>query len=289
MDRFAKYIDFICIPSNNTDHNSPQEHSYAKELAAEGNLYAAAVIKAMGPGMKSYPPNKGVDLDVANRLMEWSKLHSFLKGDRSKPTGDHLKPKDVPNYPFNPYGLLALGPKEPQKYALFDWDRTISCVEGVVPTVITSENSKEMMDDAFIYLIKKSRIPFMKKMFRTLKENGVAIHILTSNPAASKDGPFRAFFLEMIVRLFNDDEHESDEYQYTENGTTVHVYQEFDRGTFMMSREEADTMLHSTMDYTMQGNNLKKSAMVCHIIPNIKYCPKKTATRKIMIVPTFYF
>ena len=126
---------------------------------------------------------------------------------------------------------------------MFDWDRTISCVEGIVPSAIPSDDnnlrfssslfasqresgvsSKEFLDDVFKYLMREDRIPMLKSLFRELKDKGVNIHILTNNPAASVDSPYRSVFIEMLSRLFNDDDEKMEEREYMKDGIYVSIF-----------------------------------------------------------------
>ena len=251
MSRFSDSMHYLRIKSDNVNAESGEESTYTMKMAMEGNRYASAIMAVIGPNMKSYSPNDGIDADVAKKLKTWA---SKVKGE---------------------------------KYALIDWDRTISCIEGIVPQAFQMGGSdKEFLDDAFVYLMRRDRIPHLKSLFRYLKASGVNIHILTHNPYASVDSPYRPIFIEMMWRLFNDEDAQQKEYNYVENGVRVHVFQESSRALFTVGREELEGMLHSTVDYTLPGKVLHKSNMVCHIIPNIKKCPrrKQNATRRVFLI-----
>ena len=241
MSRFKESMDYIWIKSDM--ERSPDESNYTKQMAFKGNRYAAAIIAATGSNMISYPPNDGIDDAVAKKLLSWA---NTIKGD---------------------------------KYALLDWDRTISCIEGIVPSAIPSRN-KEFLDDVFEYLIRKDRIPMLKSLFRELKDKGVHIHILTNNQAASVDSPYRSVFIEMMSRLFNDDDEKTEEREYMENGVYVRVLSSSISKVSLISREELDAMLHSTVDYTLPGKPLQKSNMVCSVVPEIKHCPRNNTRRR---------
>jgi hypothetical protein len=251
MSRFKDSIDYIPIPSSDNDH-SPEESNYTKSLAKKGNLYAATIIDIMGPNAKSYPPNQGINESVAKKLKAWAS---------SIPT---------------------------EKYALFDWDRTISCVEGIVGRAVENSTEKEFLDDAFVYLMREDRIPMLKDLFRHLKAQGVHIHILTNNPGASVDSPYRHVFIEMMSRLFNEDDERAEERDFVEKGVRIHIFTSSVSKVSLISREELESMLHSTEDYTMAGQPLHKSNMVCHIVPGMRRCPpvpliplnKKKKTRR---------
>ena len=257
MVRLSSAVDYIHIPSNMANTKSDKEWRYAKNLAKQGNLYAIEVAKHK---FRNYPLNHGIDIPTAERILKWSAVAA----------------------------TAAAQTAGPQPVALFDWDRTISCVEGIIPAAFnghlgqfmnpmmgfevgwTTYPSKEFLDDMFAYLMRASRIPILKSLFRGLRARGVAVHILTNNPDASQQSLFRRIFLEMLSRLFNDDEHQQKEYEYERNGATVHIYEEFSAMRQTVSSEELDAMLHSTIDYIREGEPLNKSLAVCRMNPPIE-------------------
>lgn len=253
MSWLSSAIDFIHIPSNTTNAKSDKEWKYAKSLANEGNLYAIAISKRK---FLTYPPNHGINNKVVERLKHWAKSIDLDK----RPT------------------------------VLFDWDRTISCVEeGISADVFkdhigfsssymmngnavvwTTFPSKEFLDDMFVYLIRSSRISMIKDLFRELKARGVDIRIVTHNLNASRNSPFRRIFLEMIARLFNDDTHQQKQYEVERNGAKIFVYEEYSSKHQVVSAEEADAMLHSTIDYIREDEPFNKSYAVCRMEPPIE-------------------
>jgi hypothetical protein len=251
MIRLSSAVDYVYVPCNNADENSDKEWLYAKSLAKQGNLYAKAVSKHK---FRTFPPNHGINQTIAERLNKWAKTNSST--DR----------------PLT---------------ALFDWDRTISCVEGISTEAFaghigqftspmmngsagwTTYPSKEFLDDMFVYLMRASRIPMIKDLFRELRTRGVDIRIVTNNPAASRQSPFRRIFLEMLARLYNDDKYEKKEYEFERNGSTIHVYEEYSAKNQVISAAELDAMLHSTIDYIHPSESFNKSYAVCRMNPPI--------------------
>jgi len=122
--------------------------------------------------------------------------------------------------------------------------------------------SKEFLDDTFVYVMKSERIAMLRDLFRTLLQNNVKIHILTHNPYASVTNPFRPIFIELMWRLFNEDYNEEYESSITRNGTTTFIYQSSSHKISLLSRDELDKMLHSTMDYTDPGEPFIKRNIV---------------------------
>ena len=311
MSRFKDSIDYIPIPSSDNDH-SPEESNYTESLAKKGNLYAAAIIDIAGPKSKSYPPNNGINESVAKTLKTWAshqgdenpdslceaKREAGFRRTEGSPAWrlrrQDCRPLDAGVSPNSaPSGSEAQEEetrRSLEKYALFDWDRTISCIEGVVGRAFEFEEAgtKEFLDDAFLYLMREDRIPMLKDLFRHLRGQGVHIHILTNNPGASIDSPYRAVFIEMMSRLFNEDDEQAEERDYVEKGVRIHIFSSSISKVSLISREELESMLHSTVDYTMAGQPLHKSNMVCHIVPGMRRCPpvpliplnKKKKTRR---------
>ena len=126
---------------------------------------------------------------------------------------------------------------------------------------------KEFLDDMFVYLMRPERVQMLRNLFRTLRANNVQIHILTHNPYASVTNPFRKIFVEMMWRVFNEDEQNEFAEQYKDRtGSFVRLYRSSSRTVSIVSREELDGMLHSTMDYTDSNEPFMKR----NIAENIK-------------------
>ena len=82
-------------------------------------------------------------------------------------------------------------PEIHKKVAIFDWDGTLSVVEGlIVPTVkeyADFTSGKISYEDAGVYYCgSKQRLDVLKKLFHKLRKDGVEIYILTNNPIALK-------------------------------------------------------------------------------------------------------
>lgn len=279
MSIYSDLMDYIPVLNKDT-----REDKYTKDLAKKGNLYAQTLLKTGD----SNTINCGITRRIANALKKWSALST-----------DH------------------------PKYALFDWDGTISCAEGfsiksiqegtrILPThsllnpPITSLSlrncrnsrgilstfgrpcivsrkrgggrrkttrryrnsirplvmpSKEFLDDMFMYMINPTRINMLRDLFRTLLLNGVHIHILTHNMYASIQNPYRIIFIEMLWRLFNENLHQEHKEQYKDKtGAFVQVYSSSSSTLSVLSKEDINAMLHSTVDYTNLGEMpLKKN------------------------------
>lgn len=299
MNIHAKTVDYIRVPNTSQNH----EPTYTKDLAKTGNQYAIRIRKS---GTSNFV-NKGFDHKIANQLKKWSRI-----------------------------------PTHSPKYALFDWDGTISATEGFsldvfdtipndlrIPSACTPKikftspmmsfllpnmrggtksvrkksrktkkhhhrqnmtlqemldsqeyqhdsmrplvmPSKEFLDDMFVYLMRPERVKMLRDLFRTLLSNGVRVHIFTHNPYASTANSYRQIFIEMMWRLFNQRYvpfNQNSENQYSREykdrkGNLVKIVESSSHLVSLISKEELDSMLHSTMDYTNEGEPFLKHNMM---------------------------
>ena len=99
--------------------------------------------------------------------------------------------------------------KADYKFIFFDWDRTLSVIEGIIYPSFPNKFIKYNIeyDHVLEYLIgSKARINKLKKMYLKLIENNVKVFILTNNCISSKNNSIgnRPEFLNLIRRLFPD-------------------------------------------------------------------------------------
>lgn len=99
-------------------------------------------------------------------------------------------------------------PSDEVKRVIFDWDRTITRVEGFLtpPALVEGETIETMFrksryditpDQIINYIISPDRIDPLKKLYIELRSNGVEIYILTNNSVA--ESSMSAFY--QIVSL----------------------------------------------------------------------------------------
>ena len=292
MNIHAKTVDYIRVPNTSQNH----EPTYTKDLAKTGNQYAIRIRKS---GTSNFV-NKGFDHKIANQLKKWSRI-----------------------------------PTHSLKYALFDWDGTISATEGfsldvfdtipndlLTPSACTPKikftspmmdfllpnmrggtksvrkksrktkkhhhrqnmtlqemldsqeyqhdsmrplvmPSKEFLDDMFVYLMRPERVKMLRDLFRTLLSNGVRVHIFTHNPYASTANSYRQIFIEIMWRMFNENSENQYSREYKDRkGNLVKIVESSSHLVSLISREELDSMLHSTMDYTNEGEPFLKRNMM---------------------------
>jgi len=158
VDMYADSIDYVPV-SNRVPTDRDREDQYTKDLAKIGNRYAMAIVDKQPNNFV----NRGLDKRTANKLKEWS----------------------LPNFPD----------KLSQKYALFDWDGTISATEGfcVEPFGSTRRHTQ------------KSASLFLNNKTRGRRQNGYErrnwkIHQAerSRNDAGVSNGEYNLFLSNMI-------------------------------------------------------------------------------------------
>lgn len=91
------------------------------------------------------------------------------------------------------------------RFAVFDWDRTISVVEGLaIPPIFSGEdiNKDAFIADMTTYVLGSHvRRKILIHMFQNILEKDIEVVILTNNPAALTNTPQRDTFLKMIKIL----------------------------------------------------------------------------------------
>ena len=95
----------------------------------------------------------------------------------------------------------------PHRAALFDWDRTITKMEGYVDACLQhtllesrSVEYERMIEDALIYLCGgEGRLSMLRAMFRNLHERGVELFVLTNNTGCGSVN-----FTNLMKKLFED-------------------------------------------------------------------------------------
>lgn len=125
----------------------------------------------------------------------------------------------------------------PDKVAIFfDWDRTITCVEGMVinkgiemNALLTSLNNGSVTyEDLLVFLMGGTeRLQMIKYMFKNIIESGTNFFILTHNPYASIRTDTREIYKNLLMMLTG------------------------------YSKNEVNNLLYSSIDY---GNKKAKSA-----------------------------
>lgn len=123
---------------------------------------------------KAYP-NNGIDI-IMPQLSDWIVAHS----------GDGLNENSC---------------------LLFDWDRTITVVEGMLfgknnDLLESLDTGTVTFDDLLMFVMGSSeRIESIRNMFEKIINSGMPFYILTHNSNASKFTPSRRVYIELIKRL----------------------------------------------------------------------------------------
>lgn len=148
--------------------NAEQNQEYLHNFASRGNSYARFLnglpAKLKTTIMGKGRPNNGID-DNLGELNTW------------------------------------IGRRNGQKVLLFDWDKTITVVEGMQFTGLTDAVDFE---DMIEYVMGgRERFRRIQDMFQSCKQNGVAFLFITHNPNAKRGGDNRQIYLHIINRLVN--------------------------------------------------------------------------------------
>jgi hypothetical protein len=148
--------------------NAEQNQEYIHNFAARGNSYARFLnglpAKFKTSIMGKGRPNNGID-DNLGELNTW------------------------------------IGRRNGQKVLLFDWDKTITVVEGMQFSGLTDAVDFE---DMIEYVMGgRDRFRRIQQMFQSCKQNGVAFFFITHNPNAKRGGDNRRIYLDIINRLVN--------------------------------------------------------------------------------------
>ena len=155
---------------------------YMEKQATAGNIYAQITMRELGP--EPYICEGITDEIISTILTSW------IERTRSYEN----------------------------RFAVFDWDRTTSVVEGLaIPSGFPYkgkkgnkgiEDNKGIEEDAFIahmttYVLGgEPRIEMLKSMFQNIIASGTKVVILTNNPSALPNSQQRNTFLKMIKIIF---------------------------------------------------------------------------------------
>ena len=215
------------------------EPKYTKRLAKKGNQYATALLRT---GSRNFV-NKGIDQTIAGRLKKWS----FIQTPE-------------------------------QKYAIFDWDGTISSSEGFSLDALSPpmQFTSPMMD-FLLPTYRGGKTANLPKKYRirqkTRKYRDKPLHEMVGSPEYQNiltqhiTIPSKEFLDDMFVYMMRPDRVEMLRglfHTLLSNNVQVHVFTQNPyastanpyRKIFieMMSRlfnsRDLDSMLHSTIDYT---------------------------------------
>jgi hypothetical protein len=162
------------------DKSKPDEYSsgkdYMEKQAIAGNIYAQMTMRELGPELHIC---KGItDEIISKQLSPWIEQTQGAE----------------------------------KRFAVFDWDRTISVVEGLA--IPRGFPYKTITEDAFIadmtnYVLGgEPRKQMLIHMFQNILEKDIEVVVLTNNPSAMQNMKQRNTFLKMIkiiIPQFNDD------------------------------------------------------------------------------------
>lgn len=167
---------------------------------------------------KTYKTEKAKKYDLNQQYIELflnedntyaSNLDSIIKSKPDVKILDKIIGKDYPNNGIDEYidDLLKWTEIDtPNKVVLFDWDRTITVVEGLYTEQLNEKiinNEIKIHDIAVFIMGGEERLKKYKRMFDHFSKHKMAYFILTHNPNASKRSPLRQAYIDIIHEVAN--------------------------------------------------------------------------------------
>ena len=192
MSIFENHIEWFHVDettsneviSNTTGKNHEQNQEYIDHYLARGNTYAAFLNKMDSKDKKKIldkeHPNNGIDDNLAE-------LNAWI-GQRS-------------NCEASIQQIVGSASARHPKILMFDWDRTITVVEGMQFSGL-SEDVK--FEDIIEFVMGgHTRFRRLQQMIDNCFASGVNVYFITHNPNARFSSPNRRLYLEMINALVN--------------------------------------------------------------------------------------
>jgi hypothetical protein len=180
MSTFEDHIDWFHVDettandaiTNTKGKNHEKNQEYIDHHVSRGNTYAAFVNNMDAKDKKKILdkeyPNNGIDDNLAE-------LNAWI-------------------------GRRDASARHP-KILLFDWDRTITVVEGMQFSGLSSDVKFE--DIIEFVMGGRSRFRRLQQMIDNCFSSGVQVYFITHNPNARYTSPNRRLYLEMINELMN--------------------------------------------------------------------------------------
>ena len=160
-----KFLKEKGILNNTSFHISNQQkikNSYIEQLLENKKIKKnSTYISNEKKSSMSYMPTPGITDKHIEALMEWVNLN-----------------------------------KNNNKYVFFDWDRTLSCVEGFVADDLSNYDPQDILD---FCMATRERQEMLRNMYNKLVQNKVNVYILTSNEFCQN---IKKDFLKIIKLIF---------------------------------------------------------------------------------------
>lgn len=156
----------------------------------------------------SLKSNEKYMLEFKNADETWTNEYAKLMHDNYNPKDEKFPICDGITQEYvdlfvTPFIAKASGDK--QKIAIFDFDRTLTIMEGFLSP--PDEEYKEMFDnfkphDVALFLFGgQKRIDMLISMYKSLKDANFQVLVLTNNPTCS-NSVGRLFFISIITQIF---------------------------------------------------------------------------------------
>jgi hypothetical protein len=216
----SPYVRFYDNEKNNWerdmvqhDNKNPNEHHKGIEFFLVDNVTPNVNISSM---TREFPSKIEKQRSLNRAYIEYfarlgNAYATFLNAIINSKGGNiKFLDKDYPSDGFEPYipDLLAWSrPTGQPKYVIFDWDKTITAVEGMN---FGTHEGRSILDipihDVALFVMGgEDRLHKVREAIHHLKSNDVGIFIITNNPNATKSQPSRHIYLQLINIIFGAD------------------------------------------------------------------------------------
>lgn len=221
MSEFRPDIRFYDNEENNWERDMAR-HGMGIQFFLVENERPNANISTMS---KTFPSKIAKHRALNNAYIEHfasqgNAYASFLNTIIKSPGGDiKFLDKDYPSDGFEPYipDLLEWSsPTGKPKYVIFDWDKTITAVEGMYFGTHEGASilNSPIRDVALFVMGGEDRLHKVHRAIHHLKTNGVGIFIITNNPNAARSQATRDIYLQLISMIFGVTEQDADSILY---------------------------------------------------------------------------
>jgi hypothetical protein len=175
-------------------------------------------------------PNSSIIRSQSSSKNEWDEYMRLFPGNSYVEFIKTFDKKDIsaltkykPTNGVNPDEIISVCLSKGYKLVIFDFDRTVTCVEGVaIKDIVKEKDGKfgkyqvsqgsDLLDRLNRELVTyedlmqvlmggQERLDSVRRMFQFLKENNIGFIIITNNPNANVRTPNRNIFLNILNAL----------------------------------------------------------------------------------------
>lgn len=165
------------------------------------------IASFMDTSLKKNALNQLLNKKYNEHFLQYNNTYAIFINESQKGADkkelDKIIGKAYPTNGMDEYidNLLEWSSSPQNKVALFDWDRTITAVEGMYIKGLAEKvsNGDIKIDDLIVYVMGgEERLQKYKNLFSQLSENKLTFFVLTHNSNASIKSPLRKVYVDMI-------------------------------------------------------------------------------------------